>query len=635
MYKQHKQKQKLFIFSLILCIILAGIYSSLNKEKSVSALTMQGKTVVIDPGHGGNDPGCIHRDKIMEKNITLMVARELAQMLEMEGATVRLTRDGDYQPGQKLFFWKRKDNLDERIAIAQKNKADILLSLHINSSPKTNKAGAVVFYNQTKRLDQRLAQNIQQELIHIPDMVKRTSHARNYYILNHLEIPAAAVELGYISNDKDRQHLVDAMYHEKLARSICTGIVNYFNDSREAVLSEDPEIPIPDRDNNIQANEANMDILPNLYFVPKIKTRLFIAAEEMDPVDMANTSVEKLARFALEQLADGPRQTKDLRPCIPDGIAFNDFKVSGSLATVDLSVTSEKPGYISSEEEWAAVSSISYTLFELPVIQQVQISINGQQSKTLAGHIDISEPLSRNKLPLTKVAGGIMEGKKAKVAIVIDDFGQSNPGGAKEMLSLDRPLTFAIMPNHEYSRQQAMLATKHGYEVIVHLPMQPVRGKPSWLGPGAITSNMTAEEIRQQVRRDFAQVPYASGFNNHMGSLITAREELIRPVLEVAREEGFYVLDSKTSDNSKIIPLAKSMGIAYTKRDVFLDEIKNVAHMKKQLDLLADEALANGSAVGIGHVGMGGEKMARAIKEMIPAMETKGIEFIYLSELVY
>jgi polysaccharide deacetylase 2 family uncharacterized protein YibQ len=65
------------------------------------------------------------------------------------------------------------------------------------------------------------------------------------------------------------------------------------------------------------------------------------------------------------------------------------------------------------------------------------------------------------------------------------------------------------------------------------------------------------------------------------------------------------------------------MGIAYTKRDVFLDEIKNEVHMKKQLALLADEVLARGSAVGIGHVGLGGEKMARALKELIPIMEVK------------
>ncbi len=634
MYKQ--RKHKLLAASLVFCIILAGIYISAGFNKPITVLAIQDKTVVIDPGHGGLDYGCAYREQIKEKDVTLAVARELAQMLESQGAAVRLTRDGDKQPGQNFFFWRRKDGLDERIAVAAKNKADIFISLHINSSPRTNKAGAVVFHNQDKPLDGHLAQNIQRELKHIPNMVKRTSHVRNYYILNHLDMPAVVVELGYISSPKDQRHLADAAYRKQLASSICAGIVNYFDDAPEANLSVSPVNPTPVPDGDIRINEVDYDIKgirPNLYFAPQIKTGLFMAAEEMDPVDEAVTSVEEVARSALEQLTQGPRQSKDLRPCMPEGIAYKSLRISGPLAVVDLA--NDKPGCIGSEEEWITVSSIAYTLFELPAIQQVQILINGRQSKTLAGHIDISEPLSRSKMPLTKVAGGIMEGKKAKVAVVIDDFGQSNPGGAEEILSIDSPLTFAVMPNGDYSRRQAILAAKRGYEVIVHLPMQPLKGKPSWLGPGAITAGMNADEIRRIVRRDFAQVPYASGFNNHMGSLVTAREELIRPVLEVAREEGFFALDSVTSAESKIIPLAQDMGIAYTKRDVFLDDIKSEVHIKKQLALLADEALARGSAVGIGHVGLGGEKMARTLKEMMPVMEARGIEFVYLSELVY
>ncbi|WP_165608409.1 divergent polysaccharide deacetylase family protein [Desulfoscipio geothermicus] len=586
--------------------------------------------MVIDPGHGGKDIGCTD-DKISEKNITLAVAYELAQLLEMEGANVILTRNGDYQPGQKIFL-KRNNDIDERIAKAKENNADIFVSLHVNSSPKGNRAGAVAFYNEDTRLGKLLAQDIQRELRYIPDMVKRTSRPRSYYILNHLEMPAVVVELGYITADTDRQHLSDPMYHKKMARSICKGINSYFNNSHTVDISMNSELPVYERS---IVEPVENDKLPNLYFVPKTKTRLFMATEEMTLDDTAQGTVKELARSALEQLVEGPRQIKQLSPCIPEGISFTDLKISGPLATVDLAVTNEEPGFMGSEGEWIAISSIACTLFEFPEIQQVQILVNGKKRKTLAGHMDISKPLTRKKAPLNKIPGGIMEGKKAKVAIVIDDLGQRNPEGLKEMISIDRPMTFAVMPNPEYSSRQAVQAAKRGYEVIVHLPMQPVKGKAKWLGPGAITSNMTAEEIRNQVRRDFAQVPYATGFNNHMGSLITAREELIRPVLEVAREKGFYVLDSRTSNQSKIIPLAQSMGIAYTQRDVFLDDVKSISHMKKQLELLADEALAKGSAVGIGHVGLGGKKMARAIKDIIPVMEAKGIELVYLSELLH
>ena len=224
--------------------------------------------------------------------------------------------------------------------------------------------------------------------------------------------------------------------------------------------------------------------------------------------------------------------------------------------------------------------------------------------------------------------------KKAKVALVIDDFGQSNKEGVKEMMSINRPLTFAVMPNLENTYSEAVQAKEKGYEIIVHLPMQPVKGKASWMGPGGISPNMKPGEIRKQVLQDFEQVPNSVGFNNHMGSLITSEEELMLPILEVAKEKGFFVLDSRTSENSKVISLAKSMGIPCTRRDVFLDDIKSLEHMKKQLNALAKQALVKGSAVGIGHVGQGGKKMAQAISDLIPVMEAQGIEFVYISNLV-
>lgn len=142
----YKHKQNLLI-TLIIFLVLLHILSLHIEEKSLPTLhNIKGKTVVIDPGHGGKDIGCTD-DKISEKNITLAVAYELAQLLEMEGANVILTRNGDYQPGQKIFL-KRNNDIDERIAKAKENNADIFVSLHVNSSPKGNRAGAVAFYNE-------------------------------------------------------------------------------------------------------------------------------------------------------------------------------------------------------------------------------------------------------------------------------------------------------------------------------------------------------------------------------------------------------------------------------------------------------------------------------------------------------
>lgn len=288
-----------------------------------------------------------------------------------------------------------------------------------------------------------------------------------------------------------------------------------------------------------------------------------------------------------------------------------------------------------SEEESLFVYSMAATLLEFPEIEKIGFTIDGKTEKTLAGHIDISRSLTRDNPYITRVSGGLLEGKKAKVALVIDDFGQYNNNGVTEMFSIERPLTCAVMPNLENTKRHALGATATGHEVIAHLPMQPVKGKKNWLGPGAITSDMTIKDVKEQAKKDFEDIPYAVGFNNHMGSQMTARENIVRAIMEVAEEKELFVLDSRTSPNSKIGKVAEELKISHLERAVFLDDVHNTTHMKKQLNLLADTALAQGSAVGIGHVGVSGKKMAAAIREMIPVMEAKGVEFVYLSDLAY
>lgn len=617
----YKYKPNFLVIGLLLGLLLVvQIYSSIYEKNLVPALNnIQGKTIVIDPGHGGQDIGCTGENNIVEKNITLVVAKELARLLSQEGFNVKLTRDGDYQPGQR-FILKSKNTLDERIALAKKNKADIFVSLHINSSSKSNKAGAVVFYNENDTLGNCLAQDIQQELRRIPNMVKRTSHARKYYILNNLEIPGVVVELGYISNARDRGRFSDDQYSQNMASSICAGLIKHINNTHYTDIPISPKLTIQEH-KNVYKNRIS-----RVTEVVNTEGETFLGKG----FDKRNIN-----KIFTNRILDVPQTIKELNSDIPDGIKVQDINILGSLAMVACSIKDRDCNNIGSEGEWITLSSIAYAIFESPQIQRVRITVNGEQRKTLAKHMDISETISRDTMSITKVAGEIMEGKKSKVAIVIDDFGSSNSSGVKELLGINRPLTFAVMPNMENTHQHAVQAAQEGHEVIVHLPMQPVKGKASWLGPGAITSAMHAEEIRKQVRLDFTGVPYATGFNNHTGSLITSREDLIRPVLEIAKEQGFYVLDSKTCGNSQVIQVAQSLGIASTQRDIFLDDVKTVAQIKKQLEAMANLALANGSAIGIGHVGVGGDKMAQAIEDMIPVIEAKGIEFVYLSELVH
>jgi uncharacterized protein len=130
--------------------------------------------------------------------------------------------------------------------------------------------------------------------------------------------------------------------------------------------------------------------------------------------------------------------------------------------------------------------------------------------------------------------------KKKELAIVIDDFG-NNMEATEEMLNLPIFITAAIMPFLSTIERDAELANEKGHEVIVHLPMEPKKGKKCWLGPGAITTDLSNEEIRKRVENVIANVPHAVGMNHHMGSKVTEDERAMRVVLEVCQEKGLIL----------------------------------------------------------------------------------------------
>ncbi|MFD3447502.1 divergent polysaccharide deacetylase family protein [Microbacteriaceae bacterium 4G12] len=222
--------------------------------------------------------------------------------------------------------------------------------------------------------------------------------------------------------------------------------------------------------------------------------------------------------------------------------------------------------------------------------------------------------------------------EKHKVAIVIDDFG-NNMKGTDKMLSLPIPLTVAVMPFLPSTQQDAKLAHKKGYEVIVHLPMEPVRGKPSWLGPNAITTDLSDEEIRKRVTLAIKDVPFAIGMNNHMGSKATADERVMRIVLSVCKEHGLFYLDSKTSPKSVVQKVAKELKVPTIENNFFFDDVYTTTHITKQANLLLQKLNSEPVTVAIGHVGPPGEITSNVIHSYIPKMR-KEADFVFVSTLV-
>ncbi|MED1793288.1 divergent polysaccharide deacetylase family protein [Brevibacillus nitrificans] len=221
---------------------------------------------------------------------------------------------------------------------------------------------------------------------------------------------------------------------------------------------------------------------------------------------------------------------------------------------------------------------------------------------------------------------------KKVVAFVIDDFG-NNMAGTEEMLALPVPLTVAVMPFMPSTKQDAELAHKKGHDVFVHMPMEPNKGKKSWLGPGSITADLSDEEIKSRVQKAIDDVPHAIGMNNHMGSKITANEHIMRIIMGVVKERGLIYLDSKTTDKSVAIKLAKEMGVPYAENQIFLDDVYSVPHITQQMEKICKRMNTMPMTVAIGHVGPPGKKTASVLRQYIPRLQ-KEAEFITISKLV-
>ncbi|SDN75522.1 divergent polysaccharide deacetylase family protein [Bacillus sp. OK048] len=222
--------------------------------------------------------------------------------------------------------------------------------------------------------------------------------------------------------------------------------------------------------------------------------------------------------------------------------------------------------------------------------------------------------------------------KQLKAAIIIDDFG-GGTGGVRDFLEGDIPITAAVMPFTENSREHAEWAHKNGFEVIVHLPMQPKKGKRSWLGPNPITVDLSPKEVKQRVEEALKSVPHAVGMNNHMGSLAVEDEEIVRAIVEVANEKKLYIIDSGTSPKSKFPKVAKEMNVPLLKRDVFLDDISSSSHVRKQMNRLAKITEFNGRGIAIGHVGVTGKVCSVGVFQSMKEFEKRNIKIVPASEL--
>lgn len=226
------------MLAFLLLILLGGAlypcYKMYRERRAIQVLawSVASKVIVVDPGHGGVDPGAVGRTGVMEKDINLAIARRLAVFLSQAGAVVVLTREGDYDlsrpEDQSNLAERKKDDLAARVELANKHKADLYISIHVNSFPSRQWWGAQVFYHPRSLESKRLACLIQQELIKVLGESYRWAKPEDFYVMRNAGMPAVVVEAGFISHPREEILMTEPVYQSKVAWSIYAGVVRYF-----------------------------------------------------------------------------------------------------------------------------------------------------------------------------------------------------------------------------------------------------------------------------------------------------------------------------------------------------------------------------------------------------------------------
>lgn len=215
----------------------------------------------------------------------------------------------------------------------------------------------------------------------------------------------------------------------------------------------------------------------------------------------------------------------------------------------------------------------------------------------------------------------------ARIAIIIDDIGYHKSDLA--LVDLPFSLTYAVLPHTPYGATAARQAFSQQKEVMLHIPMEASNGKA--LGPGALTSDMSKQQIQHTLQQALANIPYAIGVNNHMGSFYTAQEQPMAWMMEYLRQRQLFFVDSLTTPNSTAAKYASHYGVTLLSRHVFLDNIQTEAAIAIQFEQLLAIARKHHSAIAIGHPYA---ETYRFLQKNLPVLQQQGIELVSISALL-
>ena len=214
------------------------------------------------------------------------------------------------------------------------------------------------------------------------------------------------------------------------------------------------------------------------------------------------------------------------------------------------------------------------------------------------------------------------EAAQPRLIIIVDDLGNNLKQGVAA-INLPGPVAYSVLPHTPHSIALAEMAHRQGKEVMLHAPMaNTARLK---LGPGGLTEDMSRQQLESVLRGSIAAVPYVSGVNNHMGSLLTQKRQKMDWVMDILAEHGLFFLDSKTTIKTMAWKSAYSQGIPWLVRDVFLDHEQTTEFVDKQFRYGLRLAREQGFAVLICHPY---PVTIKYLKHALPLIGEQGIQLV-------
>lgn len=210
--------------TLILLIGIILLSRKLSQIVTNQEVESTEQIIVIDPGHGGSDPGKVGVNGALEKDINLQMAQKLKVKLEANGVKVQMTREDDTISGNK------KEDMKQRVAMIEKAAPVLVVSIHQNSFSDESAKGAQVFYYAKSEESEAAAQIVQNSLLEFdPNNTRTIKGNTEYYMLKKTSVPIIIVECGFLSNSEEAELLILNEYQEEITESICTGILKWLD----------------------------------------------------------------------------------------------------------------------------------------------------------------------------------------------------------------------------------------------------------------------------------------------------------------------------------------------------------------------------------------------------------------------